>query len=276
MMTYVNRIAVLSVLYLVIPITVLAGNLDDPGAPTTAGGGALNTLEDIYNLINTGTTNSPRTGTFTEPSAGPASTGHTLTEIYDRAKTSSRPAKTGQTTSYRTHDDGDLQKGVTRPNPRFTEPSPVDGTVTDNLTGLMWHKDANLTKTQDYNPDNTGDGRVQWTNAFIFLTNLNNGTYGTGSSGNVGHTDWRLPNINELLSLICWAYSGPALSNETGTGQWTSGNPFTGVQSSSYWSSTTLVFNTDRAWRVELSDGNVSYYDKVSYAFYVWPVRGGQ
>jgi hypothetical protein len=41
--------------------------------------------------------------------------------------------KTGQTTSYRSGDDGDLEKGVTWPNPRFTDNS--DGTVTDNLTG---------------------------------------------------------------------------------------------------------------------------------------------
>ena len=100
-MRFVNHIALLCVLFLSMTITVLAGNLDDPGAPT-AGGGAMNTLEDIYNLINSGTTNAPRTGTFTEPAAGPASTGHSLTEIYNRAKTSSRSPQTRQLTSYRT------------------------------------------------------------------------------------------------------------------------------------------------------------------------------
>jgi len=44
-------------------------------------------------------------------------------------------AKTGQTTSYSTGDDGDLEKDVAWPNPRFTNNS--DGTVTDNLTGLI-------------------------------------------------------------------------------------------------------------------------------------------
>ena len=43
--------------------------------------------------------------------------------------------KTGLTSSYLTGDDGDLQKGVPSPNPRFTNNG--DGTVTDNLTGLM-------------------------------------------------------------------------------------------------------------------------------------------
>ena len=49
--------------------------------------------------------------------------------------------KTGQTTSYATGDDGDLEKGVSWPNPRFTDN--LDGTITDNLTGLIWLKDAN-------------------------------------------------------------------------------------------------------------------------------------
>ena len=49
--------------------------------------------------------------------------------------------KTGQTTGYATGDDGALQKGVAWPNPRFTDNG--DGTVTDNLTGLIWLKNAN-------------------------------------------------------------------------------------------------------------------------------------
>lgn len=50
-------------------------------------------------------------------------------------------SKTGQTTSYGTRDDGALQKGVAWPNPRFTDNA--NGTVTDNLTGLIWLKNAN-------------------------------------------------------------------------------------------------------------------------------------
>ena len=51
-------------------------------------------------------------------------------------------AKTGQTTSYATGDDGDFEKGVAWPSPRFTDND--DGTVCDHLTGLMWAKNANL------------------------------------------------------------------------------------------------------------------------------------
>ena len=49
--------------------------------------------------------------------------------------------KTGKTTSYATGDDGDLEKGVAWPIPRFTDNS--NGTIRDNLTGLIWLKDAN-------------------------------------------------------------------------------------------------------------------------------------
>jgi len=45
-------------------------------------------------------------------------------------------AQTGQTISYRTGDDGDLETGVAWPNPRFADLD--DGTVKDNLTGLEW------------------------------------------------------------------------------------------------------------------------------------------
>ncbi|MBF0552391.1 MAG: hypothetical protein HQK60_17905, partial [Deltaproteobacteria bacterium] len=38
--------------------------------------------------------------------------------------------KTGQTTAYNWTDDGDLQKGVAWPSPRFTDNG--NGTITDN------------------------------------------------------------------------------------------------------------------------------------------------
>ena len=59
--------------------------------------------------------------------------------------------KTGQTTSYAAGDDGALQKGVAWPNPRFTDNG--NGTVTDNLTGLIWLKNANC-----FGHERLGDG----------------------------------------------------------------------------------------------------------------------
>ncbi len=56
--------------------------------------------------------------------------------------------------------------------------------------------------------------------------------------------------------------------------KWTEGDPFTGVQSSHYWSSTTLADYSDYAWMVSLNSGFVSYDRKTEDDGYVWPVRG--
>ncbi|MEA1867153.1 MAG: DUF1566 domain-containing protein [Thermodesulfobacteriota bacterium] len=239
--------------------TSFAGSLEDPGSPTTDGGGAMNTLEDIYNILNDGTTNVSRTGQFAEPSAGPAGTGHTLTAVYNRAKTSSRPARTGQTTCYNadgneiscsnTGQDGELQKGVAWPSPRFTEPTPLDGTVTDNLTGLIWLK----------NPDCFG--QKTWADALNVCNNLANGSCGLTDGSVAG--DWRLPNRRELDSLIDLSQSTPVPNTAS----------FSGVQSH-YWSSTTLASGVTYAW-VYMDPGKVSYSAK-TVPHYVWPVRGGQ
>ena len=50
-------------------------------------------------------------------------------------------AQTGQTTIYISGDDGALQKGVDWPIPRFTDNG--KGNIRDNLTKLIWLKNAN-------------------------------------------------------------------------------------------------------------------------------------
>ena len=64
--------------------------------------------------------------------------------------------KTGQMQFYATGDDGDLHKGVAWPTPRFTDNQ--NGTVTDNLTGLIWMKNAS-------NVDADGFGAKTWADA---------------------------------------------------------------------------------------------------------------
>jgi hypothetical protein len=154
--------------------------------------------------------------------------------------------KTGQTTSYRTGDDGAHQNGVAWPNPRFTDHG--NGTVTDNMTGLMWVKAPHSL---------TGNsGTMTWNNAIDFCNGLSH----------AGHSDWRLPNVRELQSLIDYGRFNLALP---------SGHPFTGVQSSSYWSSSTYAGGTDHAWFVDLRHGGVLNVNKTD-TYYVWPVRAGQ
>jgi hypothetical protein len=158
--------------------------------------------------------------------------------------------QTGQTTSYATGDDGDLKRGVSWPAPRFEDNA--DGTITDHLTGLIWLKNANCGEI------------MNWNDALTYCNNLASGSCGLTDGSVVG--DWRLPNRKELLSLVDYSRSYPALPQ---------GHLFDNVQSSYYWSASTNAGSTFSAWYVYMYHGYVYYYYK-SYALYVWPVRGGQ
>jgi hypothetical protein len=163
--------------------------------------------------------------------------------------------KTGQTNCYDesgviidcagTGQDGELRKGVAWPEPRFTDNG--DGTVTDNLTRLMWTKDANI-----FGPGN-------WDNA---ISNCNDFEL-------VNYTDWRLPNVREMESLIDYGSFDPALPL---------GHPFTGVDYWS-WSSTTLAGGIEYAWYLGISDQNEAIHasdpKSDTMSMVAWPVRGG-
>ena len=178
--------------------------------------------------------------------------------------------KTGQTTKYSTGDDGDLKKGVKWPEPRFTDN--CDGTVTDNLTGLIWLKNANCTET--LGGVSFKEGKLDWNEGLTFANKLADGNCGLSDGSKAG--DWRLPNRFELSSLLNLEYNKPALSNTAGTGEFAGGDPFGNVQPYFYWSSTTHSGYPTYGWIVYLGSGNVGSYNKAVYNFYVWPVRGGQ
>ena len=189
---------------------------------------------------------------------------HTLDEIYEFVVDTNNKVnggscegapveKTRQTTSYHTGDDGNLEKGVAWPVPRFTDNG--DGTVTDELTGLIWLKDASCLESRS------------WADAFTYVNNLNSGSdYACDSYTAATFGDWRLPNVKELQSLIDYGNHGPCLP---------SGHLFTGVVSNYYWSSTTNANSTGYAWYVFLDVGHVRNDDKDN-SNYVWPVRGGE
>ncbi len=180
--------------------------------------------------------------------------------------------KTGQTTCYdnsgavmsctNTGQDGDLQKGVDWPNPRFAANG--DTSITDNLTGLAWAPHGNLMSMRDPHWEKQGpasDGSVTWQHALDYVAKLNAEKY-------LGHNDWRLPNIKELESLVNYA--------QPNTAAWLNNQGFTNAQGGDfYWSSTSFVDDAVRAWVVDLTYGNAHYFYK-SNNHYVWPVRGGQ
>lgn len=191
---------------------------------------------------------------------------------------------TGQTTCYDetgitrdcigTGEDGDYQQGLVWPKPRFTDKG--NGTVADNLTGLTWLKDANCIATNYSSFDNdgtAGNGGVLWQHALDFVTGINDGTY--PDCGAV-YTDWRLPNVKELLSLIHYGYLDPPLCDTEGTGQWTDGNPFNNLQNGYYWSSNSRTGYPEMGWRVSMNHGGARGDSKLGRYDFVWPVRGGR
>jgi hypothetical protein len=126
-----------------------------------------------------------------------------------------------------------------------------DGTVTDTTTGLMWQQ--------------AEAGEMTWEEALEYCNDLSL----------AGHNDWRLPNRNELQSLVdYWVYD-PAMDTAAFPGEW---HWF-------FWSSTTDggYLASGRAWRVNFSDGSLkignsgTYLDCSKYkSNYVRAVRGGQ
>jgi hypothetical protein len=159
-------------------------------------------------------------------------------------------AKTGQTESYASKDDGDLEKGVAWPTPRFTDNG--NGTVTDKLTGLVWTENANAFGTRT------------WADALSDANSLASGSHGLEDGSQAG--DWRLPNFRELQSLIDFGLTGPALP---------AGHQFDNVQSDYYWSSSTLASDSMEAWTVSFNNGDLDASGKTGLC-HVWCVRGGK
>lgn len=167
--------------------------------------------------------------------------------------------KTGQATCYDeagglvpcpgTGQDGELRNGVAAPEPRFHDNG--NGTVTDNLTGLIWLKDA------------TCRAEMLWDEALKAANTLETGQCGLADDSVPG--DWRLPNVLELESLIDLSNIDPALP---------AGHPFTDVKGG-FWTSTTNAYHPVRARYIDIRQGTVNGSEKNVGTFYAWPVRGG-
>jgi len=139
--------------------------------------------------------------------------------------------------------DGAFRRGVPWPEPRFYTKGEC---VTDRLTGLVWHRNANLAEFP-----------LTWQEGLDYVARMNRARI-------LGHYDWRLPDRRELRSLISHQTRRPALPED---------QPFLNVFNGWYWSSTTAVISPSHAWYVNM-DGGRTFFGGKDQSFMVWPVRG--
>jgi hypothetical protein len=156
--------------------------------------------------------------------------------------------KTGQYMAYVMGDDGYYQMGYpVGGGQRFIDNG--DGTIIDLATGLMWIKD----------PAQVGlDLRMYWYDAINACENLDF----------AGHEDWRLPNINELMSIVDHSRYSPAFDTMFFIPPSDLFTP--------YWSSTSNASWMDGAWAMYPYDGYKTSWGKPWDTCFVRPVRGGQ
>ena len=142
--------------------------------------------------------------------------------------------------------------------------------VKDNVTGLIWEvkkvdgsihdKDNKYTWCDTNSATNGGNSGTCGINSTEnFITTLNSENFG-------GFSDWRMPTIKELSTIINSQIYKPDIN--------TTFFPNTGL--SPYWSSTTNANNFGDAWSVSFYDGNVIDYVDKPNEIRVRAVRGGQ
>lgn len=157
-----------------------------------------------------------------------------------------------------TGQDGDIQAGATL---AFDDNG--DGTVSDANTGLTWEKKDDAAGVHDR------DTRVTWADAFLHVAALNAAAF-------AGHSDWRVPSVNEIGTLSDSGQAGiampPAFNDAC-----TAGCSSTACSCSPalVWSSTTSVRNPAFAWTMVPSSAMSDLTRKTSTAT-VLAVRGGQ
>ena len=108
-----------------------------------------------------------------------------------------------------------------------------DGTVTDENTGLVWQR--------------ADDGiRRNWAAAGFYCENLTL----------AGKSDWRLPNVRELLSVVDHSKYDPAAPSALDT------------RSAGYWSSTVNAGDFDQSWFVYFESGtDGNWNDRSNHAY---------
>ncbi|MGL0815302.1 DUF1566 domain-containing protein [Vibrio vulnificus] len=140
--------------------------------------------------------------------------------------------------------NGNENTAITASTPNTDFSDNGDGTVTHHTTGLIWQR---CSLGQSWNgTDCTGTATT-----FTWQQALAAGAQHTMA----GFSDWRLPNKNELASIVEYRCFALAINNQ----------PFPNTTSDSYWSSSPYADFRHYAWYVGFYYGNVGYGSKDDY-----------
>lgn len=144
----------------------------------------------------------------------------------------------------------------------------TDGTVADNQTGLMWKQCA-----EGISGSNCSVGTaVSLSTIPAIVARLNAVNADASASGlGLGYADWRVPNKNELASLVNRSCTANANANNPAI--LASAFPATGAVA--YTSATLDANDNTRLWYVDFADGSVAV-GHVSVAKNLRLVRAGQ
>ena len=124
--------------------------------------------------------------------------------------------------------------------------------VRDNVTGLIWEAKTSKNGGTNYSDPHDADNKYTWydsnpatnggnagtvsdANTEDFINDLNDANFG-------GYSDWRLPTVKELATLIKYSIASPGPTIDTVY--------FPDTYPSEYWSSTTSALYNDWAWGV--------------------------
>jgi alpha-tubulin suppressor-like RCC1 family protein len=156
--------------------------------------------------------------------------------------------------SYAANKDGESGPAASPESPAYEQGERFqdmgDGTVIDHSTGIMWTRSANIFKMP-----------LTWQSAKQYIYKMN-----IGEVPNFGHSNWRLPSIQEIETLIDKTSFYPAIPKSS---------PFENVLPAFYWSATVQTGILQQVWFMDMSSGTTAL-DMASYCTYkhIWPVRG--
>lgn len=131
---------------------------------------------------------------------------------------------------------------ATTPVDNFTQLS--NGLVQDKITGLMWTRCAYGQSWDNANSTCTGSAvKITWQDALQLSETINDG----------GHSDWRIPNIKELATIVEKACVDASVNATL----------FPATSPENYWSSTTVTGSESSAWAIAFYSGKNNTKEKL-------------